>query len=120
MEQKILCATFLEAVLRFYEDPKNRDALSGGVREKEEMLLNKRTAEQLRRDYPDYVPLDVAAKYLGVSRRQLSWLIAEGRAPYASIGGNIGKKQRYVRVYTEPLIDLLCGSDHIDQDDIDQ
>lgn len=51
---------------------------------------------------------------------QLSWLIAEGRAPYASIGGNIGKKQRYVRVYTEPLIDLLCGSDHIDQDDIDQ
>lgn len=81
------------------------------------MLLNKRTAEQLRRDYPDYVPLDVAAKYLGVSRRQLSWLIAEGWAPYASIGGNIGKKQRYVRAYTEPLIDLLCGGDDIDQDD---
>lgn len=26
VEQKILCATFLEAVLRFYEDPKNQDA----------------------------------------------------------------------------------------------
>ena len=116
MEQKILCATFLEAVLRSYEDPKSR----GGARGKEEMQLNKRTAEQLRRDYPDYVPLDVAAKYLGVSRRQLSWLIAEGRAPYASIGGNIGKRQRYVRVYTEPLIDLLCGGDDIDQDDTDQ
>lgn len=71
--------------------------------------MDKRTAEQLRRNYPDYIPLDVAAKYLGVSRRQLSWLIAEGREPYASVGGNIGKKQRYARVYTEPLIALLCG-----------
>ena len=71
--------------------------------------MDKRTAEQLRRNCPDYVPLDVAAKYLGVSRRQLSWLIAEGREPYASVGGNIGKKQRYARVYTEPLIALLCG-----------
>lgn len=26
VEQKILCATFLETVLRFYEDPKNQDA----------------------------------------------------------------------------------------------
>ena len=26
VEQKILCATFLETVLRFYEEPKNRDA----------------------------------------------------------------------------------------------
>lgn len=71
--------------------------------------MDKRTAGQLRRDYPNYVPLDVAAKYLGVSRWQLSWLIAEGREPYASVGGNIGKKQRYVRVYTEPRIALLCG-----------
>ena len=105
MEQKILCAKFLEAVLRSYEDPKSR----GSARGKEETRLDKRTAEQLRRNCPDYVPLDVAAKYLGVSRRQLSWLIAEGREPYASVGGNIGKKQRYARVYTEPLIALLCG-----------
>ena len=26
MEQKLLCATFLEAVLRFYEDPENMAA----------------------------------------------------------------------------------------------
>ena len=26
MEQKILCATFLEAALRFYKDPKNEAA----------------------------------------------------------------------------------------------
>ena len=85
------------------------------------MQLNKRTAEQLRRDYPDHVPLDVAAKYLGVSRRQLSWLIAEGREPYASIGDNIGKKQldggvsilakgRTLFPETEPLISTGGGA----------
>ena len=105
MEQKILCAKFLEAVLRSYEDPKSR----GGARGKEDTRLDKRTAGQLRRDCPNYVPLDVATKYLGVSRRQLSWLIAKRRESYASVGGNIGKKQRYVRVYTEPLNALLCG-----------
>lgn len=26
MEKKLLCATFLEAILRFYEDPKNMAA----------------------------------------------------------------------------------------------
>ena len=83
--------------------------------------MNKRTAEQLRRDYPDHVPLDVAAKYLGVSRRQLSWLIAEGREPYASIGDNIGKKQldggvsilakgRTLFPETEPLISTGGGA----------
>lgn len=77
--------------------------------------MDKKTAQQLRRDYPNHVPLDVASAYLGVSPRQLSWLIAEGREPYASIGGNIGKKQRYARVYTEPLIALLCSSDDADQ-----
>lgn len=76
--------------------------------------MDKKTAQQLRRDYPNHVPLDVASAYLGVSSRQLSWLIAEGREPYASIGGNIGKKQWYARVYTEPLIALLCSSDDAD------
>ena len=56
MEQKILCAKFLEAVLRSYEDPKSR----GSARGKEDTRLDKRTAGQLRRDYPNYVPLDVA------------------------------------------------------------
>ena len=85
------------------------------------MQLNKRTAEQLRRDYPDHVPLDVAAKYLGVSHRQFSWLIAEGREPYASTGGNIGKKQldggvsilakgRTLFPETEPLISTGGGA----------
>lgn len=62
---------------------------------------------KLRKEYPNHVPVKVAASYLGVSYRQLSWLVAEGREPYASIGGNIGTRQRYIRIYTEPLIALL-------------
>lgn len=81
--------------------------LRSGAWGKEEMPTDKKTAERLRKEYPNHVPLSVAASYLGVSARQLSWLVAEGRQPFASIGGNIGTKQRYVRIYTEPLIALL-------------
>ncbi len=73
------------------------------------MQTDSKLADTLRQRYPNHVPLDVAGKLLGVSKRQLSWLIAEGREPFASIGANIGTTQRYVRVYTEPLISLLSG-----------
>ena len=71
------------------------------------MPTDRKTAMKLRKEYPNYVPVKVAAFYLGVSARQLSWLVAEGRQPYASIGGNIGTNQKYIRIYTEPLIALL-------------
>lgn len=73
--------------------------------------MDRQTAEKLRREHPNHVPLDVVAPFFGVSARQLSWLVAEGREPFASVGANIGTKQRYVRIYTEPLIKLLCNED---------
>ena len=78
--------------------------------------MDRKTAERLRREYPNHVPVDVAASFLGVSPRQLSWLVAEGREPFASIGANIGARQRYIRIYTEPLISLLCSRDY-DEDE---
>lgn len=74
--------------------------------------MDKKTANQLRQEYPNHVPLEVAGKLLGVSKRQLSWLIAEGREPFALIGANIGTKQRYIRIYTEPLIALLSAESY--------
>lgn len=71
------------------------------------MPTDRETANQLRKDYPNHMPLSVAAPFLGVSARQLSWLVAVGRQPYAAIGGNIGTNQKYIRIYTEPLIALL-------------
>ena len=71
--------------------------------------MDQKTAKNLRQKYPNHVPLAVAGKLLGVSPRQLSWLIAEGREPLASVGANIGTKQKYVRVYTERLIAYLNG-----------
>ena len=71
------------------------------------MPTDRKTVMKLRKEYPNYVPVKVAAIYLGVSARQLSWLVAEGRQPYASIGGNIGTNQKYIRIYTELLIALL-------------
>ncbi len=73
--------------------------------------MDRKTAEKLRREYPNHVPKEIAAKLLGVSPRQLSRLVAEGREPFASIGADIGTRQRYVRIYTEPLISLLCVRD---------
>lgn len=71
--------------------------------------MDKRTVDQLRRQYPNHLPLNVAGQLLNVSPRQLSRLVAEGREPFASIGANIGIKQRYVRIYTERLIAFLNG-----------
>lgn len=73
------------------------------------MHLDKRTADKLRKEYPNYIPLPVAAKYLGVSPRQLSKLVAEGREPFCQLGANIGTRQRYIRIYTERLITYLNG-----------
>ncbi len=69
--------------------------------------MDKKTANKLRQEYPNHVPLKVAAQFFGVSPRQLSWLIAEGREPFASVGANIGTTQRYIRIYTEPLLRYL-------------
>lgn len=71
--------------------------------------MPKQTADKLRKEYPYYVPLDIASKLLGVSPRQLSRLVAEGREPFCLIGANIGTRQRYVRIYTERLIAYLNG-----------
>lgn len=71
--------------------------------------MDKKTAEWLRQEYPNHVPLDVAAGLLGVSRRQLSFLVAEGREPFCLLGANIGTNQRYARIYTERLIAYLNG-----------
>lgn len=71
--------------------------------------MDKKTAERLRQEYPNHVPLDVAAKLLGVSRRQLSFLVSEGREPFCLLGANIGTNQRYTRIYTERLIAYLIG-----------
>ena len=69
--------------------------------------MDRKTANNLRQEYPNHVPLKVAAQFFGVSPRQLSWLIAEGREPFASVGANIGTMQRYIRIYTEPLLRYL-------------
>ena len=69
--------------------------------------MDRKLAEELRQRYPIPVPLAVAGKLLGVSPRQLSRLVADGREPFASIGANIGIKQRYIRIYTERLIAYL-------------
>ncbi len=71
--------------------------------------MDQKTAEKLRQTYPNHIPLQVASELLGVSPRQLSRLVAEGREPYSLIGGNIGIRQRYVRIYTERLIAYLSG-----------
>lgn len=71
--------------------------------------MDRKAADKLRAAYPNHVPLQIASELLGVSPRQLSRLVAEGREPYSLIGGNIGTRQRYVRIYTERLIAYLNG-----------
>jgi hypothetical protein len=71
--------------------------------------MNKSTLTQLRKDYPNHVPLKVAGELLGVSERRLSRLIAEGRKPFSDFGADIGIRQKYARVYTERLIAYLNG-----------
>ena len=72
--------------------------------------MDQREADKLREKHPNHIPLKEAGEILGVSPRQLSKLIAAGREPYASIGGNIGTNQKYVRIYTERLIAYMNGS----------
>ena len=69
-----------------------------------------KTITALRQEYPIHVPLRVAAQLLGMSDRQLAKLVAGGRQPFAGIGANIGSKQRYIRIYTERLINYLGGN----------
>ena len=83
--------------------------LNDGVWRKEEMHMTPREANMLREKYPNHIPREVAPQYLGVSPRQLSKLIAEGREPFASIGANIGTNQKYIRIYTERLIAYMNG-----------
>ena len=71
--------------------------------------MDRKMAAKLRTEYPNHVPMSIAAQLLGVSERQLAKLVAEGREPFASIGANIGSRQRYVRIYTERLIAYLSG-----------
>jgi len=71
--------------------------------------MNQKTIAKLRAEYPTHMPVRIAAPLLGVSERLLSQLVAEGREPFASIGANIGRRQRYVRIYTERLIAYLAG-----------
>ena len=71
--------------------------------------MDKRTELKLRQEYPNHVPLRIAAPLLGLSERQLSRLVAEGREPFGSIGANIGTRQRYVRIYTGRLLAYLNG-----------
>ena len=71
--------------------------------------MTPREANMLREKYPNHIPREVASLYLGVSPRQLSKLIAEGREPFASIGANIGTNQKYIRIYTERLIAYMNG-----------
>ena len=72
--------------------------------------MNQSEADMLREKYPNHIPLQQASEYLGVSPRQLSKLIAEGREPFAAIGANIRTSQKYIRIYTERLIAYLNGS----------
>lgn len=44
--------------------------------------MDKKTVNKLRQEYPNHVPLKVAAAFFGVSPRQLSWLVAEGRRAF--------------------------------------
>ena len=69
--------------------------------------MDKKTASRLRQEYPIHVPLRIAAPLLGVSERQLARLVAEGRRPFSDVGANIGNRQRYIRIYTERLINYL-------------
>ena len=73
------------------------------------MRLDKRTSDRLLKEYPNFIPLAAASKLLGVSPRQLSKLVAEGREPFRQLGANIWTRQRYIRIYTGRLIAYLNG-----------
>lgn len=107
---QFLCADFMNAAIKFYQSPTHQAAFEQWCgRRKEMKTMNSELVQRLREQYPNHIPLDVAAPLLGVSQRQLSKLIAAGREPFCLIGANIGIQQRYVRVYTERLIAYLNG-----------
>ena len=60
MEKQLLCATFLEAVIRFYENPDNIDKLPGSMTEKQKkdkvrnLLAALRAAEVIKTDSPNH------------------------------------------------------------------
>lgn len=83
--------------------------MRSGAKRKEGKAIDKRTANELLKKYPSFLPLPIAAKLLGVSPRQLSKLIAQGRTPFNLFGADIGTSQHYVRVYTGRLIAYLNG-----------
>lgn len=83
--------------------------MKSGAKRKEGKAIDKRTANELLQKYPNFIPLSVASKLLGVSPRQLSKLIASGREPFSLFGADIGTSQHYVRVYTGRLIAYLNG-----------
>lgn len=71
--------------------------------------MNSEITAMLREEYPFHIPIKIAAPLLGVSPRQLTALVASGREPFASIGANVGIRQKYIRIYTERLICYLNG-----------
>ena len=71
--------------------------------------MDERMEKMLREKYPNHIPLKVASKFLAVSPRQLSKLIADERKPFCEIGANIGTKQKYDRIYTGRMIKYLKG-----------
>ena len=67
--------------------------------------------QSLLKQYPNWMPVTAAATLLGLSPRQLSRLIIQGREPFCSIGADIGVGQHYCRVYTQRLVRYLYGED---------
>ena len=80
-----------------------------GMQRKEAKSMDERMEKMLREKYPNHIPLKVASKFLAVSPRQLSKLIADERKPFCEIGANIGTKQKYARIYTGRMIKYLKG-----------
>ena len=70
-----------------------------------------KSLQTLLEQYPNWLPIAKAAPLLGVSPRQLSRLITDGREPFCSLGADIGVGQHYCRVYTRRLVRYLSGED---------
>lgn len=73
--------------------------------------MNLMELKRITEQYPNWIPLKEAAPLLGVSPRQLTRLIADGREPFASLGADIGVNQHYCRIYTNRLVKYLSGED---------
>jgi len=73
--------------------------------------MQTQSPQSLQARYPYWMPIKEAAPLLGVSPRQLSRLIVDGREPFCSIGADVGVGQHYCRVYTNRLMRYLSGED---------